>query len=150
MRALRPCAPTWPRGGGNDLAVVHFSGHGAMVDGTLYLLPDEIDARDAAGIKATALSADDLKGELLEIAKHGRVLVLLDACHSGATTMDGAAKAVDADALRTGLAAANVTVLTSSKGSETSQEGEAGSTAPSPRRCSTRSTIPPPTPTATG
>jgi hypothetical protein len=35
--------------------------------------------------------------------------------------MDGTAIAVDADALRTGLAAANVTVLTSSKGSETSE-----------------------------
>ena len=74
------------RGGGNDLAVVHFSGHGALVDGTLYLLPQDTDARDAVGIKATALSIDDLKAELLELAKHGRVLVLLDACHSGATT----------------------------------------------------------------
>jgi uncharacterized caspase-like protein len=52
------------------------------------------------------------------------VLVLLDACHSGATTMTGKAITVDADALRTGLAAANVTVLTSSKGSETSEERE--------------------------
>ena len=42
------------RGGGNDLAVVHFSGHGALVDGKLYLLPYEVDARDNAGIKATA------------------------------------------------------------------------------------------------
>jgi uncharacterized caspase-like protein len=100
------------------------AGHGAMVDRKLYLLPDEVDARDDAGIKTTALSAEDLKGELLELARYGRVLVLLDACHSGATTMDGAAIAVDADALRTGLAAANVTVLTSSKGSETSEERE--------------------------
>ena len=74
-----------------------------------------------AGIKASGLSADDLRGELLELAKYGRVLVLLDACHSGATTMNGAGIAIDADALRTGLAAANVTVLTSSKGSETSR-----------------------------
>jgi hypothetical protein len=42
--------------------VVHFSGHGAMVDHQLYLLPDEVDARDDAGIKASALSAEDLKG----------------------------------------------------------------------------------------
>ena len=61
---------------------------------------------------------------MLELARYGRVLVLLDACHSGATTMDGTAIAVDVDALRTGLAAANVTVLTSSKGSETSEERE--------------------------
>jgi uncharacterized caspase-like protein len=124
MRALAVMRAGMAAGGGNDLAVVHFSGHGAMVDRKLYLLPDEVDARDDAGIKASALSAEDLKGELLELARYGRVLVLLDACHSGATTMDGTAIAVDADALRTGLAAANVTVLTSSKGSETSEERE--------------------------
>jgi WD40 repeat protein/uncharacterized caspase-like protein len=125
MRALAVMRAGMAAGGGNDLAVVHFSGHGAMVDGKLYLLPDEVDARDDAGIKASALSAEDLRGELLELARYGRVLVLLDACHSGATTMDGTAIAVDADALRTGLAAANVTVLTSSKGSETSEERDA-------------------------
>ena len=58
----------------------------------------------------------------MELAKHGRVLVLLDACHSGATTMDGAPLAMDSTALRTGLAAANVTVLTSSSGSQVSRE----------------------------
>ena len=31
----------------DDLAVVQFSGHGAMVDGELYLLPQNVDARDA-------------------------------------------------------------------------------------------------------
>jgi WD40 repeat protein len=125
MTALAVMRRDMAAGGGNDLAVVHFSGHGAMVDHKLYLLPDEVDARSDAGIKASALSAEDLKGELLELARYGRVLVLLDACHSGATTMDGTAIAVDADALRTGLAAANVTVLTSSKGSETSEERDA-------------------------
>jgi hypothetical protein len=49
-----------------------------MADGTLYLLPYDSDARDAVGIKTTALSVDAFKGELTEIAKHGRVLVLLD------------------------------------------------------------------------
>jgi WD40 repeat protein/uncharacterized caspase-like protein len=125
LRALKVMRASMAAGGGNDLAVVHFSGHGAMVDHKLYLLPVEVDARDDAGIQANGLSADDLKGELLELAKYGRVLVLLDACHSGATTMNGGTIAIDTDALRTGLAAANVTVLTSSKGSETSEEREA-------------------------
>ena len=58
------------------------------------------------------------KASCWRLAKHGRVLVLLDACHSGATTLDGSAQAVDAAALRRELAAANVTVLTSSGGSE--------------------------------
>ena len=74
--------------------------------------------------RSRAAAQGVLRGELLELARYGRVLVLLDACHSGATTMDGTAIAVDTDALRTGLAAANVTVLTSSKGSETSEERE--------------------------
>ncbi len=68
---------------------------------------------------------DEFRPELLELARYGRVLVLLDACHSGATTMDGARLAVDATALRAGLAAANVTVLTSSSGREPSREDPA-------------------------
>jgi len=110
------------KGGGNDLAVVYFSGHGAMVDGGLYLLPYDVDARNPAYVKATALSIDEFKKELALLADHGRVLVLLDACHSGATTGDGAALAMDSTALHKGLAAANITVLTSSSGAEVSAE----------------------------
>ncbi|WP_146101532.1 hypothetical protein [Rhodopila globiformis] len=78
-----------------------------------------------AGIQADGLSAEELRGELLQLARYGRVLVLLDACHSGAMTMNDAGITLDADALRIGLAAANVTVLTSSSGSETSQKRDA-------------------------
>jgi WD40 repeat protein len=125
LRGLRALRTEMERGGGNDLAVVHFSGHGAMVDGTLYLLPYETDARDAVGIEKTALSIDELKRHLLELGKHGRVLVLLDACHSGATTLDGSGKAADAAELRHELTAANVTILTSSGGREASLEDAA-------------------------
>jgi WD40 repeat protein len=125
LRGLQTLRSEMEHGGGNDLAVVHFSGHGALVDGTLYLLPYDTDARDAVGIKTTALSVDAFKGELTEIAKHGRVLVLLDACHSGATSLDGSSQAVDAAVLRRELAAANVTVLTSSGTSEVSLEDDA-------------------------
>jgi hypothetical protein len=125
LRGLQTLRNEVERGGGNDLAVVHFSGHGAMVDGTLYLLPYDTDARDAVGIKSTALLVDAFKSELTEIAKHGRVLVLLDACHSGATSLDGSSKVVDAALLRRELAAANVTVLTSSGRSEVSLEDDA-------------------------
>jgi hypothetical protein len=124
LRGLQTLRSEMERGSGNDLAVVHFSGHGAMVDGTLYLLPYDTDARDAVGIKTSALSVDAFKSELVEIAKHGRVLVLLDACHSGATSLDGSAKAVDATVLRHELAAANITVLTSSTGQEVSFEDD--------------------------
>jgi WD40 repeat protein len=125
LRGLHTLQMQMERGSGDDLAVVHFSGHGTMVKHTLYLLPEDTDARDDVGIKETALSIDALKTELLDLAKHGRVLVLLDACHSGSTTLDGSSEAVDAAALRHGLAAANVTVLTSSGGSEASLEDEA-------------------------
>jgi len=122
LRALKTLRAGMAAGIGTDLAVVHFSGHGALVDGKLYLLPVEIDARDPVSIQASGLSIDEIKGELLELAKHGRVLVLLDACHSGATTMDGAGLAMDSTALRTELAAANITVLTSSSGKQVSRE----------------------------
>lgn len=125
LRALAAMRSGLERGGGNDLAIVHFSGHGALIDGKLYLLPYDVDARDVVGIKTGALSIDDLKGELLELAKRGRVLVLLDACHSGATTMDGATLDMDSSRLRTEIAAANVTVLTSSSGQQISREDPA-------------------------
>jgi WD40 repeat protein len=125
LRALKTMRAGMEAGGGNDLAVVHFSGHGALVDGKLYLLPYGIDARDGVGIKTSALAIDELRSELLELAKHGRVLVLLDACHSGATTMNGATLAMDSTALREELAAANITVLTSSSDSQVSREDSA-------------------------
>ena len=39
-------------GGGGDLAVIQFSGHGDMVDGKFYLLPHGIDDASDAAIKA--------------------------------------------------------------------------------------------------
>jgi len=122
LRALKTMWAGVEAGGGDDLVVVHFSGHGALVDGKLYLLPYGVDARDDVGIKTSGLAIDELRGELLELAKHGRVLVLLDACHSGATTMSGVTLAMDSTALRAELAAANVTVLTSSTSREVSRE----------------------------
>ena len=41
-----------------------------------------------------------------------RMLVLLDACHSGAATGDGSALTSNADLLRSIIATSNVTVLT--------------------------------------
>jgi hypothetical protein len=109
---------------GRDLAVVQFSGHGAVINGKLYLLPHEVDPRTSAKIKATALPFDQLREELLDIARHGRVLVLLDACHSGTATMDGAGAALDAVKARGALAAPNVTVLTSTAPADPSFEDE--------------------------
>jgi uncharacterized caspase-like protein len=122
LQALDNMRTGMVNGEGDDLAVIYFSGHGALVDGKLYLLPYEVDSRSNAGIKSDGLSVDDLRNELADLGQHGRVLVLLDACHSGATTTDGTPLSMDSTALRTALAAANVSVLTSSSGSEVSYE----------------------------
>ena len=113
------------KGQGRDLAVVEFSGHGAVVDGRLYLLPYDVDTRTAARVRSSALSAEELRDELAELGKLGRVLVLLDACHAGAVAADGSALPADAGLLKAALAASNVTVLTSSSGTETSREDAA-------------------------
>jgi WD40 repeat protein len=109
-------------GEGRDLAVVLFSGQGAMVDGEFYLLTHGVDARTPSTIKASALSIADLRDQLRALGQHGRVLVLLDACRSGAATAYGARLPCDAEVLRAALAGANVTVLTSSSGAEASRE----------------------------
>jgi uncharacterized caspase-like protein len=109
---------------GQDLAVVHFSGHGAMIDGAFFILPHGVDARDPIGIAASALPIATLREELRRIGEHGRVLVFLDACRSGAATAAGGEITANATALRTALATANVTVLTSSEAGELSREDE--------------------------
>jgi len=106
-------------GTGGDLAVFHFSGHGALLgpEGKeqYYLLPHEVDARTKQQIRNTAIAIGELRGRLEELGRHGRVLALLDACHSGAATLADGAVAVDGGALRSALAGLpNVTVLTSS------------------------------------
>jgi len=116
-KALDAMAARMVQGTGNDLAVIHFSGHGATVGGKLYLLPSDVEPTDF-GIEDGALSLDYMREKLTEIAKHGRVLLLLDACHSGAFEINGTA-------LRNGLAGANVTVLTSSSGDQVSREDPA-------------------------
>jgi WD40 repeat protein len=109
---------------GQDLAVVMFSGHGAMIDGRFYLLPYGVDARTPADLEAAAISANEFHDKVAELAKYGRVLVLLDACHSGGVTGDGSALTSNTDSLRLTIAANNVTVLTSSSKNEFSREDE--------------------------
>jgi hypothetical protein len=57
--------------------------------------------------------ADEFHHKAAELAKYGRVLLLLDARHSGGVTGDGSALTSNADLLRSIIAASNVTVLTS-------------------------------------
>jgi WD40 repeat protein len=62
-----------------DLAVVFYAGHGDMDDkGRFYLLPQDVDVGRLA---ATGVSGDVLKQQLVHLP--GRVVLMLDACHSG-------------------------------------------------------------------
>src|ERR1700722_1720348 len=106
-----------------DLAVVFFAGHGALIDGRSFLLPSDVDGHESR-IEATAIDLDWLKDKLDKIARWGRVLLLIDACHSGASTTDGVKFMIDSSALRTALASVNVNVLTSSSRSELSFEDQ--------------------------
>jgi uncharacterized caspase-like protein len=122
--ALASMKDNMAKGAGQDLAVILFSGHGAIIDGRFYLLPYDVNARTQAEIKASAISANDFHDEVAELAKHGRVLVLLDACHSGGITGDDSALTSNADVLRRTIAGSNVTVLTSSTSDEISREDD--------------------------
>jgi hypothetical protein len=124
FRALASMKDSMSKGAGQDLGVILFSGHGAIIDDRFYLLPYDVNARTQAEIKASAISADEFHDEVAELAKYGRVLVLLDACHSGAVTGTGSALTSDADVLRRRVSASNVTVLTSSTSNEISREDD--------------------------
>jgi WD40 repeat protein len=108
-------------GAGQDLAVVMFSGHGTMIDGQFYLLPHGVDNSTPTRLKASAIAATEFQSEIIKLAQHGRILVLLDACRS-AGLIGGPLPA--ADVLKSVLAASNVTVLTSSTADKPSREDE--------------------------
>jgi WD40 repeat protein len=108
---------------GRDVGVVLFSSHGVLIDGEYYLLPYDVDTRTLSDIKTTAIPVSMLRQSLAKLGEGGRVLVLLDACRSGAITVGGKSLSVDGGQLRAALAGlANVTVLTSSASAKPSFE----------------------------
>jgi hypothetical protein len=122
LQALAVMREAIRTGGGRDVAIVHFSGHGAIVDGKLFLLPTEVDPRTGFTLKQSAIRFDEIRDELVELARHGRVLLLLDACRSGSATLDGRAAPFDAGEARAALATPNVSILASSGAAELSWE----------------------------
>ena len=105
-----------------DVAVILVSSHGEMIDGQFYLVPYGVDLGSKNKIIASALSATDFGKKVQAIAAHGKVLLLLDACHSGAVRPGGWATDPDAKILRDLLNMDNVTVLTSSDEKGLSEE----------------------------
>jgi WD40 repeat protein len=97
-----------------DTAIVMFSGHGTTIDGKFYLLPFDTNiSRGNLSIKGSAISAEKFKEWIQPLTRLGRVLVLLDACRSGAATAKTAH-----DAMMGGEFA----MLTSSTGTQLSRE----------------------------
>jgi WD40 repeat protein len=107
-----------------DYAVVFFSGHGDRDnDGNLYFLPVDVDPDD---LLASSVSGDAFRKSLAALP--GKVLCLLDACHSGG--IDGSkrksARSLTDDLVRDLTAEENgVVVMCSSTGREFSLENNA-------------------------
>jgi uncharacterized caspase-like protein len=107
---------------GQDTAVILVSSHGEMIDGQFYLIPYGFDAGSQGRSIKSAVSASEFAKKVAALAAHGRVLLLLDACRSGAVGAQGWAKDPDAKILQDAMDMENVTVLTSSKRNELSEE----------------------------
>jgi uncharacterized caspase-like protein len=70
----------------------------------------------------SGVSGSDFAEKVAAIAAHGKVLLLLDTCHSGAVGAGSFATDPDAKVLQDAMDLENVTVLTSSKKNELSEE----------------------------
>jgi WD40 repeat protein len=66
----------------NDLFVFAFAGHGARADGEFFLATREADPSSPESFRKTSVSGADLRAKLADFPC--QVLLLLDACHSGA------------------------------------------------------------------
>jgi WD40 repeat protein len=107
---------------GQDVAVILVSSHGEMIDGQFYLIPYCFDAGSQGRSIKSAVSATEFAKKVGALATQGKVLLLLDTCHSGAVGAQAWAKDPDAKALQDAMDLENVTVLTSSKKNELSEE----------------------------
>jgi hypothetical protein len=107
---------------GQDVALILVSSHGEMIDGQFYLIPYGFDAGSRGKSIKSAVSASEFAKKVQALATHGKVLLLLDACHSGAIGAQGWATDPDAKVLQDAMDMENVTVLTSSRRNELSEE----------------------------
>ena len=106
-----------------DIGVIAYSGHGVKdTDGNFFLAPVDVDPQN---LLTTGVSGDDFKRVLASLP--GRIVVLLDACHSGAAG-EAHRKAAFAltDELVRDLATDDygVIVMASSMGREYSEESD--------------------------
>jgi WD40 repeat protein len=110
-------------GSDQDVAVILVSSHGEMIDGQFYFIPYGFVGNGTQNAATdSALPASEFAKKVGALAAHGKVLLLLDACHSGAVGAQGWAKDPDGKILQDAMDLENVTVLTSSKKNELSEE----------------------------
>jgi WD40 repeat protein len=105
-----------------DVAVILVSSHGEMIQGKFYLIPYGFDPTSPNASRLSGVSASDFAEKVAAIAAHGKVLLLLDACHSGSVGAGSFATDPNAKVLQDAMDLENVTVLTSSKKNELSEE----------------------------
>jgi hypothetical protein len=67
-----------------DVAVILISTHGAMIKDDFYLAPYGFDIRTPIGMETTGISLYEFAKRVATLADQGKVLLLLDACYSGA------------------------------------------------------------------
>jgi WD40 repeat protein len=107
-----------------DVAIVFFSGHGVMVGEKFYLVPSDMENLTKTGVQTRGVRDDLLRERIATLASKGRVVVLMDACHSGAFP-DSETLLPDAERIRDQISWLNTTVLTSSSATELSHEDKA-------------------------
>ena len=115
------------RGSGSeqDVAVILFSGHGEIIEDKFYLIPYGVDVSTPTRMETTAIWVEEFAAKVKHLAELGKVLLLLDACHSDAVGPGGSSAILDASVLRNAVNMDNVTVLTSSQKDELSREDPA-------------------------
>jgi WD40 repeat protein len=108
-----------------DVAVILFSGHGEMIENKYYLIPYGVDTSTPTKMETSSVWIEEFAAKIKVLAQRGRVLLLFDACHSGAVGPGGESPVLDAGVLRDALNSNNITVLTSSDKDEESREDPA-------------------------
>jgi hypothetical protein len=67
----------------NDVFVLYLSGHGIVIDGTYYFVPQDVLYENQAALRAGSLSQSRLT-DLLAAVKANKSLIILDTCFAGA------------------------------------------------------------------
>jgi WD40 repeat protein len=101
-----------------DVGIVMFSGHGSRdLNGKVYLVPVDINDEDPTG---TCLSGDEFKSRLENMP--GRLVAILDSCHSGGVTENSRTGRVESLARDLAAEDSGVIVMCASLGREYSIE----------------------------